>query len=433
MDSMAMQRDPELGEDFSRKFNAHPSTQYSLHDVSRPFANGKAVPVRWTPGEGTRPTKELVLTNARIVTHNSVFRGTIRVVGDRIAGMDIGRSSVGSATDLEGDFLFPGLVDIHTDNLEKHLEPRPGVAWPNLTALVAHDHQIAAAGVTTVFNSLCIGDQRRGRARSREALAASLNALERAHADRLLKAEHFVHLRCEVSADDVVEAFASLVDNPFVRLVSLMDHTPGQRQWRDVERWRHFNLAKIPAAELDEIYQRRTKLGAEIAASARRKIARVCRERGLVLASHDDTIEEDIAEAVENSVTISEFPTTDVAARLARSVGMRVVMGAPNIVLGGSHCGNVSARELAAQGLVDGLASDYVPVSLIQACLLLHKEMGVALSAAVAMVTTRPASMIGLADRGEIAPGLRADLVWVKAHHHMAVVRGVWRAGQRLI
>ena len=126
-----------------------------------------------------------------------------------------------------------------------------------------------------------------------------------------------------------------------------------------------------------------------------------------MLASHDDTIKEHVAEAAANGVTVSEFPDDRTSRRASpASVGMRVVMGAPNVVLGGSHCGNVSARELAAQGLVDGLASDYVPVSLIQACLLLHKEMGVALSAAVAMVTAKPASMIGLADRGEIAPGL---------------------------
>ena len=152
-----------------------------------------------------------------------------------------------------------------------------------------------------------------------------------------------------------------------------------------------------------------------------------------MLASHDDTTEEHIAEAAADGVTISEFPTTALAARLARSAGMQVVMGAPNVVLGGSHSGNVSARDLIAAGLVDGLASDYVPASLIQACLLLHDEMGVAMPAAVAAVTRKPAAMAGLADRGEIAPGLRADLVWVKAYEHMPVVQGVWRAGQRII
>jgi alpha-D-ribose 1-methylphosphonate 5-triphosphate diphosphatase len=257
--------------------------------------------------------------------------------------------------------------------------------------------------------------------------------MERGQAEGLLKLEHFLHLRCEVSADEVVETFECLVDDPFVRLVSLMDHTPGQRQWTNIAKWRQNLLGNVSSVELDTIYERRTNLGVEVAASARREVARICRERGLVLASHDDTTAEHIADAAADGATISEFPTTALAARLARSAGMHVVMGAPNVVLGGSHSGNVSARELAAEGLVDGLASDYVPVSLIHACLLFHQAMGMEMPAAVATVTAAPASMVGLDDRGEIAPGLRADLVWVKAYDPMPVVRGVWRAGRRVV
>src|SRR5512147_179266 len=340
---------------------------------------------------------ELVLTNARVVMRDAMFRGTVHVVGGCIAGIDTLRSGIASAVDLEGDFLIPGLVDIHTDNLERHLEPRPGVAWPSFAALVSHDRQIAAAGVTTVFDSLCVGDQRRGIARRLAALVESLAAMERAQADGMLKSEHFLQLRCEVSAAEVVETFEELVDHPWVRLVSLMDHTPGQRQWANIAKWRQFNSGgNISAVELDAIYRRRTSLGVEVAASARREVARICHERNLVVASHDDTTAEHIADAAADGATISEFPTTAFAARLARSAGMHVVMGAPNVVLGSSHSGNVSARELASEGLVDGLASDYVPVSLIHACLLFHQAMGMEMPAAVATVTAAPASMVGL-------------------------------------
>ena len=209
-----------------------------------------------------------------------------------------------------------------------------------------------------------------------------------------------------------------------------MDHTPGQRQWADIARWRQFHLGvNISAAELDAIYERRTNLGPEIAASARREVARMCRERNMVVASHDDTTAEHIADAAAVGATISEFPTTAVAARHGRAVGMHVVMGAPNVVLGGSHSGNVSARQLASEGLVDGLASDYVPGSLIQACLLFHEVMGMAMPKAVATVTAGPAAMTGLGDRGEIAVGLRADLAWIRAYDHMPVVRGVLARG----
>jgi alpha-D-ribose 1-methylphosphonate 5-triphosphate diphosphatase len=437
MDAVTVQRFSGPAEERARVLDAYALRQSRAQGEGSGVlssARNEAAATRWAPVEEPGPAGEVVLTNARVVMRDSMFCGTVHVVGGRIADIDAKRSSVSSATDLDGDFLIPGLVDIHTDNLERHLEPRPGVAWPSFAALVSHDRQIAAAGVTTVFDSLCIGDQRRGRARCQDALVKSLQAMEQAQADGLLKAEHFLHLRCEVSADDVVETFETMVDDPFVRLVSVMDHTPGQRQWRDIDRWRQFHLVgNMSSAELNAIYERRTSRDAEIAASARGDVARMCRDRGLVLASHDDTTAEHIAEAAAEGVTISEFPTTAVAARLARSAGMQVVMGAPNVVLGGSHSGNVSARELAAEGLVDGLASDYVPVSLIQACLLLHEAMGMAMPAAVATVTAKPAAMIGLADRGEIAPGLRADLVWVKAYDHMPVVRGVWRGGRRVI
>ena len=371
MDTVVLKQRSPNSKEHVRAADTHPLRRQGASSGELSLARTKAATL-WSVSKEARRAGETVLTNARVVVRDSMFYGTVHVVGDRIAGVSTGRSALSSAADLEGDLLIPGLIDIHTDNLERHLEPRAGVAWPNFAALITHDHQIAAAGVTTVFDSLCIGDQRRGRARSREVLAQSLQALERAQADRLLKAElrappvRGLRGRCRRDVRNTRR-------DPFVRLVSVMDHTPGQRQWRDVERWRQFNLGKIPAAELDEIYQRRTNLGAEIAASARRKVARVCRERELVLASHDDTTQQHVAEAVGNGVTI-EFPTTDVAARFARSLGMRVVMGAPNIVLGGSHCGNVSARELAAEALVDGLASDYVPVSLIQACLMLHED-----------------------------------------------------------
>lgn len=387
----------------------------------------------WLAADACRASGELVLTNARLVTRSDVFSGTLHVVQGRIVDIDTRRSGVQAAIDLAGDFLVPGLIDIHTDYLERHLEPRPGVAWPSLMALIAHDRQVAAAGVTTVFDSLCVGDRMAGRVRDRESLTGSLEALELAQLDGLLKAHHFLHLRCEVSADDVVETFAGLVDHPLARLVSLMDHTPGQRQWRNLAKWRKVTSRDLdPGEDLDSILKRRTSVPPEVSAAARFAVAELCHERGLALASHDDTTAEHIAEAVANGATISEFPTTALAARLARDAGMQVVMGAPNVVIGHSHSGNASARELAAQGLVDGLASDYVPVSLLQASFVLHQELGIDLARAVATITAKPAAMLGLSDRGEIAQGARADLVRVRLCRQAPIVREVWREGVRV-
>jgi alpha-D-ribose 1-methylphosphonate 5-triphosphate diphosphatase len=375
-------------------------------------------------------TSELILTNGVVVTPQAVFHGTVHVVGRTIAAVDPAKSHATSAVDLEGDYLIPGIVDVHTDNLERHLEPRPGVQWPNLAALLMHDRQVAAAGVTTVFDSLCVGDYDDGKAGRRDALVPSLKATEEAQAAGLLKAEHLLHLRCEVSADGVVEAFTDFVDDPNVRLVSVMDHTPGQRQWANLDKWRQFNTRRnVSEAQLMEILERRRERQHRLAPGARRAIVSICRHRGLKLASHDDTTAEHVAEAITDGIDISEFPTTVEAARLARAAGIHIVMGAPNVVLGGSHSGNVSARHLAGLGLVDGLASDYVPQSLIQACFLFHEVVGLDVCQAVDAVTRKPAAMVGLDDRGEIAPGKRADLIRVRSYLHMPVVRSVWREG----
>ena len=413
-----------------------PDGEFSLPSAAAPHDADGGASGNWAPGGQSARARagiaDQVLTNARIVTGSAVFIGTLHLRDGEIISVDSGRSYVRSATDLHGDLLIPGLIDSHTDNLERHLEPRPGVAWPSLAALVAHDRQMAAAGVTTVCDALCIGDRHRGQARRPEVLREAVRARADAEREGVLKAQHFLHLRCEVTTEGAAAAFAAVADEPAVRLVSLMDHTPGQRQWRDLDRWRLHDHAVAADVDADEIRLRRLRFPPERAAAARREIAALARDRALVLASHDDTTDAHVAQAAAEGVSICEFPTTPEAARAARARGLRVVMGSPNVVLGGSHAGNVSARALALAGLLDALASDYVPISLIEACFVLHHGLGLPLPAAVAMATARPAAMLGLSDRGEIASGRRADLVRIRLHREMPVVSAVWRAGRRV-
>ncbi|HYN38476.1 MAG TPA: alpha-D-ribose 1-methylphosphonate 5-triphosphate diphosphatase, partial [Rhodospirillales bacterium] len=371
-----------------------PRPQANNGDAAVALPAADAVTRHWALSQGRRAFAEQTLTNACIVSGCDLFRGTVHVVGGRIAAVDTGRSAARSAVDLQGDLLIPGLVDIHTDNLERHLEPRPGVDWPSLPALLSHDRQMAAAGVTTVCDALCIGDRHRGRVRRQEMLLEAIRAAKRAQREGLLKARHLLHLRCEVSTEGVVETVAALVEDPGVRLVSLMDHTPGQRQWRDLDRWRRMNRIGAGVEELEAIRAQRRHFPEQRAAAARRDIAALAGDRGLALASHDDTTAEHVAEAAAAGVGISEFPTTEEAAQAARAAGLQVVMGAPNVVLGGSHSGNVSARVLAVSSLIDGLASDYVPMSLIEACFVLHQVQAVPLPAAIAMATAKPAAML---------------------------------------
>jgi alpha-D-ribose 1-methylphosphonate 5-triphosphate diphosphatase len=242
-----------------------------------------------------------------------------------------------------------------------------------------------------------------------------------------------IHLRCEVPEAALLDYFEPYVIDPLLKLVSLNDHTPGQRQWRELESYKAYYKLKDKSEEaIAAVIAGHKEQQMKHAAGNRRRVAEICRALGIILASHDDTREEDVLQAAGEGVTISEFPTTLEAAQMARARGLKIVAGAPNLVRGGSHSGNVSARCLAAAGLLDALSSDYVPASLLQAAFCLHHELDYKLPDAIAKVSANPAAMVGLHDRGEIVPGKRADLVRVSIVENLPIVRTVWREGRRV-
>jgi alpha-D-ribose 1-methylphosphonate 5-triphosphate diphosphatase len=378
-------------------------------------------------------SSEFVITNARIVTADTVVTGALRIVDGRIADVDGTPSHLNGALDAEGDYVVPGLVELHTDNLEREISPRPGVRWPTRAAVQAHDAQIAAAGITTVFDSLALGVYSDDTLRL-EILEDSFAAIQSAQDDGLLRAEHLLHLRCEIAHPGVADLLEPLIGNPLLKLVSLMDHTPGQRQWNDLEKYRQFNRGRsgMSDEEVDRLIKKRQDEQLQAVGPNRRKILEMVRELDLPLASHDDTLPEHVDEAVADGIVISEFPTTLAAAERARECGMGIVMGGPNVVRGGSHSGNISAAELAEAGLLDALSSDYVPVSLMHAAFILHEKLGQPLPQTIATITRNPAHMAGLHDRGELAADKRADLVRVRNVDGVPVVATVWREGRRV-
>ena len=329
---------------------------------------------------------------------------------------------------------MPGLVELHTDNLEGHLVPRPKVAWPPLPAVQAHDAEITAAGITTVFDSLRVGDEPE-EDHCKRLVQASLEGIEAAERAGALRADHHIHLRCEVGCERVVEDAASVFGNSRIALVSLMDHTPGQRQFAKLDAYRIYYKGKFNMndEEIDRFIADKIASNTPRAPANRREIAALSRGHGLILASHDDATRAHVEEAVELGVTLAEFPTTVEAAEAAHSFGLANLAGAPNLVRGMSHSGNVAALDLADRGLLDGLASDYVPSSSLLGILKLHEEAGWSLPDAVATASLAPARMAGLEDRGEIANGLRADLVQISRHGSGVAVRSVWRMGERVL
>lgn len=378
--------------------------------------------------------QETVIGNAQIVLADRVIeQGWIAFADGKIAEFGEGDAPHG-ADDARGDLIMPGLVELHTDHLEAHFVPRPKVFWDPVAAVVSYDGQLATSGITTVLDSVRVGceDNSQGIDSYAELLVDSIAS---AGADDLLRVDHYLHLRCEIPMPSVVEEAKALLAKPNVRLMSLMDHTPGQRQFRDEEKLRTYYRGKggVTDADLDVMFAQRLACQQQYAAGNMRAIVALAHARNIPLASHDDTTDDNVSEAVTDRVSVAEFPTTLEAAYGLHKAGIGILMGAPNVVRNGSHSGNIAAIDLAREGILDILSSDYVPSSLLMGALqLATKVPSIDLAAAVRTVTKRPAEAVGLGDRGEIAVGKRADLIRVHVARDLPVVRSVWREGHRV-
>lgn len=380
------------------------------------------------------PRRDLRIVGARLVTSDAVIEESCLLVEDGIIRSLDASAGTAEEIDFEGDLLIPGLIDIHTDNLERHYIPRPGAHWDAVGAAIAHDGQVAAAGITTVLDSLSLHDNVDGLAR--DDLPDMIAGLDQARCQRLLRIDHLLHLRCEVSDSQLLAMLEPQLAHPALRMLSVMDHTPGQGQFHDLdklrERWQKENKSASEIASIpDRMHGMRE---AEGAIARRRAVADVARQRGIPLASHDIRLAAEVAPAAELGCGIAEFPVSMEAAHAAHEYGLLNVMGAPNFVRGHSHSGNLSARELTEAGLMDAICSDYVPLSMLRALFMLTEEpFSWSLPAAVAQATLGPAKLARLDDRGELRVGLRADMLRIRHKSgRWPGVRGVWNEGVRV-
>ncbi|HEX5077765.1 MAG TPA: alpha-D-ribose 1-methylphosphonate 5-triphosphate diphosphatase, partial [Geminicoccaceae bacterium] len=341
-----------------------------------------------------------ILTNARLVLPNEVVRGTLVARRGVIAEIDDAVSRVPAALDLADDLLIPGLVDLHTDNLERHYLPRSGVEWDAVAAAISHDLQIAGAGITTVYDSLTLGSASGWDTRP-ETVEPIVQGLRTAISHDMLRVQHLLHMRCEVTHPEIVPTFEAYAEDPLVRFMSLMDHAPGDRQSPDMDdyRRRYLRIFQGDEAALERHIKELLHGSRVLGPDNRRRLARIAAERGLPLASHDDARREHIEEIVTLGVTVTEFPTTLEAADAAHDAGVKVLMGAPNLIRGRSHSGNVAAGLLAARDCLDILSSDYIPASLLLGAFrLTQQDFGWSLPRALASVTSVPAAAAGLDD-----------------------------------
>ncbi|MFN3647905.1 MAG: alpha-D-ribose 1-methylphosphonate 5-triphosphate diphosphatase [Gemmobacter sp.] len=376
---------------------------------------------------------ETILANAMLVLPGESFRGQVRLADGRIADIAEGAGVPAGAVDCGGDLVMPGLIELHTDNLERHIQPRPKVGWPHQAAIIAHDAELAGVGITTVFDALRVGsvvsNGRLGYGEYARALADEILDLR---AQGALRISHFLHLRAEVCSETLTEELARFGPDDRIGIVSLMDHTPGQRQFSDLTQLRNYVRGKhgLSEAEFQDHVAQQVALSARVREEHEAAAVAAARHYGAVLASHDDTTPEQVAVSRAHGVRFAEFPTTEAAARACRNHGIGVMMGAPNLIRGGSHSGNVAAQALAEAGVLDILSSDYVPSALLTGALMLGDLWG-DMARGIATVTSAPAQAAGLADRGRLEPGARADVIRVTRIGTAGAVRGVWVQGRR--
>jgi alpha-D-ribose 1-methylphosphonate 5-triphosphate diphosphatase len=389
------------------------------------------------------PTR-VVITDVQAVTPDRVITdATIVCEGGRITELRSGGPRPAQAIQGDGLLCLPGLVDTHSDGLEKELRPRRTVILPYDFALLSFEGRLRAAGVTTAFHGVGFED---GRNDDRTIAGAFrfCDVITERRSDPGALADHRVLHRLEARSPAGLPAVqarlddgAGLVDGSPAAppLVSFEDHTPGQGQFRDVEKFkRAIDPELLPEGlSIDEYIEMR-RVEAEAATAHREAsfeaLGQMARDGIITLLGHDLEDPDQVAHAHEQGASIAEFPLTLEAARAAIELGMAVVMGGPNVLRGGSHSGNVAARELIREGLCTGLASDYLPSTLLGAMGRLVAD-GESMVDAVGLITAGPADLSGLTDRGRLEVGQRADLILVDPRPAWPTVRSVFRAPER--
>ncbi|MDX3904898.1 MAG: alpha-D-ribose 1-methylphosphonate 5-triphosphate diphosphatase [Pigmentiphaga sp.] len=370
-----------------------------------------------------------LLTHATVVLSDQVCSDlAILVQGETIAAIDPDGTAGAVEIDLSGRMLMPGLVDLHCDALEKEVEPRPGVHFPLDLACAQADKRNAAAGITTVFHALSFANHELG-VRNNAFASDIARAIHAWQAHALI--DNRVHARYEVTDETASPYLSALLGEGVVHLLSFMDHSPGQGQFRDVEAYRNYlaKTYKTGEAALDDILQRKAE-SARGALSRMEALAAAARDRGVAIASHDDDSPSKIAAVDALGAVISEFPINLETAAAARAQGLATLFGAPNVLRGKSQSGNMRALDAVLAGVADCLCGDYSPAALLPSVMRLPELAGISLPAAIALVTRNPARAAGLADRGEIAAGNRADLIAVRQCAGLPQVERVWSAGR---
>lgn len=371
------------------------------------------------------------LTHARVVLPQSVLEdASVLLEGEHILAINPDSAHHAREVDLQGQYLMPGLIDVHCDAIEKEAEPRARVLFPLDFAVAQVDRRNAAAGITTPYHAMSFASQELGM-RNNET-AADVARMVRTFRQHSL-VDNRVHCRYEVTDLGAEPVLTALMEEGMVDLLSVMDHSPGQGQFKTLEAYLQYVMGNhsYTREEAEAAAQRKTDQR-EGAFDRVGRLLKRAHERGIPTASHDDDSVQRVATMRNLGVHMSEFPINLDTAKAAVSCGLPTIFGAPNVVRGQSQSGSVRAIEAIRAGVASCLCSDYQPSTLITAAFLAHRQSDLSLPQAVALVTANPAAACGLRDRGRIEPGLRADLISVTMVGAMPLVTRSWSAGRQV-
>jgi alpha-D-ribose 1-methylphosphonate 5-triphosphate diphosphatase len=375
------------------------------------------------------------LTDLRVVLPDRILeRGSIRIDGPIITEIIEGnpsRSSLGIAA--HGMTAIPGVIDIHGDMLEREIEPRPGTFFPAEVAVQQLDKRLAANGITTAFAAVALGDrpdENEEHVRNANRMIEQIETLQNMRPNLLC--DILVHARVEVTHQSAVQVIATLLERSLVNLLSLMDHSPGQGQFRDMDRYVRYYSKYYGGDPIQIAAEAEARMArGDSVWNAAEGVAHLARVSGVPLASHDDDTPAKVSQMLQMGASVSEFPVTLEAAIAAREHGMHVAMGAPNVLRGGSHSGNLAAIDGIRAGAVDVLATDYHPASPVLAAFKLANTQELELHEAVKLISENAAKSVGLHDRGRLEVGLRADVTLVE-DLSVPRVRATFREGRAI-
>ncbi len=370
-------------------------------------------------------------THARVVLADEVLEDAAVLIEDGIIRCIAPESANGAAeTNLGGQWLMPGMIDLHCDAIEKEAEPRTRVIFPLDFACVNIDRRNAAAGITTPFHAMSFANEEWG-VRSTDTAAELVRAAKRLKNNELV--DNRIHIRYEITDITAMPIILELLDEGSVDLLSIMDHTPGQGQFKHLESYVAYMTGNHGSTREAAVQIAEEKARARETADDRAlTVMARARSRGIPTASHDDDDCRRIETMKDLGACMSEFPINIETARAARGAGLATIFGAPNVMRGGSQSGNIRAIDAIQAGVADCLCADYAPATMLAAVSALATRDRLPLHEAARLVSRGPAHAAGLHDRGEIAVGKRADLISVGHPGGQATVTGTWSRGRQV-